>query len=139
MLALRRLMPLAAALFLCNVIAAGADTPATPSSSQFVVPLVLRGTLGDVQVQVNLRPKPDIKDGLEGDYFVFGRSQKILLAGEVEGSDLFLEESENGIDVSGHWNGSFSGDAISGDWQSADGSVSKPFALKTVRAGRNHP
>lgn len=100
----------------------------------FVKPVALRGTLGDDQVQVNLRTKAEFEDGIEGDYFLFGSSQKILLAGEIEGDEMFLEESVNGTDVSGQWEGKLAGDAISGQWQSADSKTSKPFQLRFVRA-----
>ncbi|HYD63123.1 MAG TPA: hypothetical protein VEC35_22405 [Noviherbaspirillum sp.] len=99
----------------------------------FVKPVALRGTLGNEQIQLNLRTKAEFEDGIEGDYFVFGTSQKVLLAGEVEGDELFLEESVNGTDVSGQWEGKLSGDAIAGEWQSADGKVSKPFQIRFVR------
>jgi hypothetical protein len=121
--------------------AAGAGTlPAPPgktakSSNLFAKPLVLRGTLGNMTVQVNMRPKPEIDEGVEGEYFVFGQSKKILLAGEIEADEVFLEESENGTDVSGQWDGKRQGDTIQGAWLSADGSVSKPFLLKTVQTG----
>jgi hypothetical protein len=101
---------------------------------QFVKPASLRGTLGDAQVQLNLRTKTEFDDGVEGDYFVFGRSQKILLAGEIEGDEVFLEESENGTDVSGQWNGKLSGDTLSGEWQSADGTTTKSFTVRIVRS-----
>lgn len=100
----------------------------------FGKPVSLRGTLGAVQVQVNVRPKAEIDEGIEGEYFVFGRSQKILLAGELEGEDVFLEESENGTDVSGQWDGKHIGDTIQGIWLSADGLISKPFTLQVVQA-----
>jgi hypothetical protein len=109
---------------------APALTAATPA---FARQVVLRGTLGDDQVQVNLRPKADAEDGVEGDYFLFGSSQKILLAGDLGGEDFILEESENGTDISGQWEGKLSGDMISGEWQSVDGSVKKPFNLKVLR------
>jgi hypothetical protein len=96
-------------------------------------PLFFRGTLGDDQVQANLRAKADIAEGFEGDYFLFGHSQKVLLAGEIDGDDIFMEESVNGTDVSGQWNGKLDGDVVSGTWQSADGLVTKPFAMKIVR------
>jgi hypothetical protein len=102
--------------------------------SFFAKPVVLRGTLGEQPVQLTLRPKIPADEGIEGDYFVFGQSQKILLAGETEDSDLLMEESENGKDVSGQWIGKFAGDAVSGEWQSADGSVSKRFVLKIVKS-----
>jgi hypothetical protein len=93
----------------------------------------LRGTIGDAQVQVTLRTKAEFEDGIEGEYFVFGQSQNILLAGEIEGDELLLEESANGTDVSGQWSGKLAGDSITGEWQSADGSVSTPFRITIVR------
>jgi hypothetical protein len=100
----------------------------------FASPVALRGTLGDARVQVKLRTKTEMEDGIEGEYFVFGQSQQVLLAGEVEGDDVFLEESENGSDVSGQWNGKLADDIITGEWQSADGKLTRPFKLHIVRA-----
>jgi hypothetical protein len=100
----------------------------------FASPVALRGTLGDARVQVKLRTKAEMEDGIEGEYFVFGQSQQVLLAGEVEGDDVFLEESENGSDVSGQWNGILADDIITGEWQSADGKLTRPFKLQIVRA-----
>ncbi|MGI4935781.1 MAG: hypothetical protein ACRYF5_03395 [Janthinobacterium lividum] len=93
---------------------------------------VLRGTLGDAQVQASLRPKNPAEDGIEGEYFVFGGKQHILLAGEIDGEALWMEESENGVEVSGQWEGTRKGDVVEGTWQSVDGSVSKPFQLKIM-------
>jgi hypothetical protein len=98
----------------------------------FARPVVLRGTLGDAQIQMKLQPKADPAEGIEGEYIVFGRSGHILLAGETESSGLLMEESENGTDVSGQWEGQQDGAAVRGTWQSADGSVSKPFVLSPV-------
>jgi hypothetical protein len=93
-------------------------------------PIVLRGTLGDDKIQLSLRPKVD-EDGLEGQYFIFGQGSQILLAGEVDQNDLMMEESHNGKDVSGQWEGSFKNGVLSGTWSTLDGSVTKPFSLKT--------
>lgn len=98
----------------------------------FVEPVALRGTLGSDTIQMNLRAKEEYADGVEGDYFRFGHSQKVLLAGEIEAEEVFLEESENGTDVSGEWNGKLDGDSFSGQWLSADGKESKPFTLRVV-------
>lgn len=121
----------------CLFGAASAQAQTTPAPTAtapaFAKPFVLRGTLGDNQIQVNLRPKAEVGDGYEGDYFVFGTSPKILLAGDLDGEDLILEESENGTDISGQWEGKLSGDTISGTWQSVDGSVKKPFNIKLLR------
>ena len=99
----------------------------------FQKPVALRGTVGDVQIQLNLRPKEEVDDGHEGEYFIFGNSHKILLAGGFEKDGvLFMEESVNGTDISGQWDGKLEGDVIAGTWMSADGSITKPFALKII-------
>lgn len=99
-------------------------------------PVSLRGTLGDASIQVNLRAKPE-DDGVEGEYFYFGRSGNVLLAGEISGEDFLMEESENGTDVSGHWTGTLAGDTLSGEWESVDGKEKKPFSLRVIRAADN--
>jgi hypothetical protein len=105
----------------------------SPLASLFARPVVLRGTLGDMQVQLNVRPKEVADEGLEGNYIVFGRSNNILLAGETEDNTLSFEESENGTDISGQWDGSLQGDVLSGTWTSADGQITKPFSLRALR------
>jgi len=132
------MLRIAAALLLALSFAGTGAAAATIAETaavkmQFVKPVVLRGTLGGDQIQVTLRTKAEFEDGLEGEYFHFGSSQKILMAGEIEGEDLFLEESVNGTDVSGQWEGKMAGDVISGEWQSADGKLSKPFQIRIVR------
>lgn len=95
-------------------------------------PAVFRGTLGDMPIQLAVRPKEVKDEGLEGEYFIFGQSRKILVAGELESENLFLEESENGTNISGLWDGKLRGDTIVGTWTSADDSVSRPFSLKLI-------
>jgi hypothetical protein len=109
---------------------------ADASAGLFASPVVLQGTLGEARIQMQLRPKPEAGEGIEGDYFVFGRSQKVLLAGETQEDALMMEESENGTDVSGQWEGSQHGDSITGTWTSADGGMTKPFALRVVSSSR---
>jgi hypothetical protein len=99
------------------------------ASGPFARPLTLRGKLGDKPIQMRLRPKQPADEGLEGEYFYFGRSAKILLAGEADGDDLVMEESENGTDVSGQWEGKRQGDSLRGTWTSPDGTVTRPFEL----------
>ncbi len=91
--------------------------------------LVLRGQIDGRALQLSLQPKKN-EDGLEGRYFFFGGSPEILVAGEVEGDDFIMEESINGRDVSGQWEGHREGQSITGTWSSADGSITKPFALQ---------
>ena len=110
-----------------------AAKPQTAVMRFFRQPVALRGSLGDVAVQVRLRVKDDYAEGLEGEYFRFGRSQQILLAGEMDADGIFIEESENGTDISGQWEGKLDGESIRGTWTSADGDVTKPFMLSPMR------
>lgn len=115
--------------------AAPASAPVAVSTAPviFQKPVALRGTVGDVQIQVNLRPKEEVDEGHEGEYFIFGNSHKILLAGEIEKDGvIFMEESVNGTDISGQWDGKLEGDVLIGTWMSADGSITKPFSLKII-------
>ncbi|MDB5796974.1 MAG: hypothetical protein JWP36_876 [Paucimonas sp.] len=116
-------------------LAAGpAGKPAAPSALP-AGGLVLRGSLGEQQVQMHLRPKPDEEGGVEGEYFRFGQGGKILLAGEFEqdGSQNFwLEESANGTDVSGQWEGRREGALLTGSWRGADEGPVREFRLRIV-------
>ena len=127
----------AAALVFALSLAGGGAYAATQADVSgkmlFVKPVALRGTLGGDKIHVNLRINADFEDGIERDYVHVVRPDLILLAGEIEGEEFFLEESVNGTDVSGQWEGKMAGDVISGKWQSADGKVSKPFLIRIVR------
>lgn len=107
------------------------NTPSTAvaANGAFAQPMTLRGTLGGKPIQMRLHPKADPAEGLEGDYFFFGRSGNILLAGEAEGNALMMEESVNGKDVSGHWDGTREGDIVRGTWSSPDDTQTQPFDL----------
>ncbi len=127
----RRWLLLAASLVLCGGTALSgavlADDSAIPAAG-----LVLRGTLGSVPVQMNLRLKPN-DEGVEGDYFVFGQGRKILLAGEFDKDSFWMEESANGTDVSGQWEGERRGNVLSGTWRGANESDQRPFILNVVK------
>lgn len=116
----------------CLPLLAAAE-PGVVAAKPLGKPVVLRGTLDGANIQMNLRPKEEFADGLEGHYFWFGTSHNVLLAGEVDGAEVFMEESENGTDVSGEWNGKLDGDTFSGEWMSAGGTVKKPFSLRIIR------
>lgn len=127
------------ALMLCCVLPAWAADAAppivhSPAASLLAKPVTLRGKLGDQAIQVHLHLKEQIDEGVEGDYFLFGRTQKILLAGEVDNNTVALEESENGTDISGQWDGKIDGNVIRGTWTSADFNVTKPFEVTVVAA-----
>lgn len=99
----------------------------------FARPVILRGTLNGAQIQMELHLKPGETDAVEGDYFVVGKNQeKVLLAGEFEEDALMMEESVNGKDVSGLWDGVYDGVALSGNWSSVDGASLRPFSLKAA-------
>ncbi|OWY29658.1 hypothetical protein [Herbaspirillum robiniae] len=111
------------------LLALHAASAATLQQELMTRAMVLRGDIDGRTIQLTLQPKKN-EDGLEGRYFFFGGSPDILVAGEVEGDDLVMEESVNGRDVSGQWEGHRQGNAITGTWSSADGSVTKPFSLQ---------
>lgn len=119
----------------CLGLLAGSTQAQDAAGGLFSRPVVLRGTLGEANIQMQVRPKADPSEGIEGSYIVFGRSSQILLAGETDGDSLLMEESENGTDVSGQWEGRQQGGEVRGTWQSADGAVSKQFVLKAIDAG----
>lgn len=121
---------------LCLGLLAGSAKAQDAAGGLFARPVVLRGTLGDANIQMQVQPKADPGEGIEGSYIVFGRSGQILLAGETDGDSLLMEESENGTDVSGQWEGRQEGGEVRGTWQSADGALSKQFVLKPVGAGQ---
>jgi hypothetical protein len=104
----------------------------SPAAALLAQPATLRGTLGTQPVQMHLQLKVPADEGVEGNYFLFGQTHKILLAGETDNDVLALEESENGSDISGLWDGKIAGRSVRGTWSSADGSVSKPFELTVV-------
>lgn len=120
-------------VLLAGALALPLACAAADAKQLFVKPVALRGTLGGEAIQMNLRAKEEFADGVEGDYFRFGQSNKVLLAGEIDGEEVFLEESENGTNISGEWNGKLTGDTFSGQWLSADGKDGKPFSLRIVR------
>jgi hypothetical protein len=130
---------LAAALLAASP--AFADEPAASAAAKpalavaamagpFGKPVTLRGTLGKDAVQMRLQPKTEEIDSVEGDYLVQGHAGKILLAGEVTGNALSMEESQDGVDVSGQWDGKLEGKMLRGTWTSDDGSITKEFVLK---------
>ena len=119
---------------LCLGLLAGGAQAQDAAGGLFSRPVVLRGTLGSADIQMQVRPKDDPSEGIEGSYIVFGRSGKILLAGETEGDSLLMEESENGTDVSGQWEGRQEGGEVRGSWQSADGAISRQFVLRAIDA-----
>ncbi|MFZ6656133.1 hypothetical protein [Undibacterium sp. TJN19] len=102
----------------------------------FAQPIELRGKMGGEQIRMHLQPKTEDRDSVEGSYVVLSgkrnQGKKILLAGEVSGNKLSMEESEDGVDVSGQWDGELKGNTIRGIWQSDDGKISMDFVIELL-------
>jgi len=110
-----------------------------PMSNPFFAGAIeLRGTMGGDKIRMHIQPKSEDRDSVEGAYIVAGgkrnHGNKILLAGEVNKNKLSMEESEDGVDVSGQWDGELKDNVIRGVWQSDDGKVSKEFVLELLPA-----
>lgn len=117
--------------------AADATQPAAPMSNSFFArQLDLVGKLGEDKVRMHLQPKKEDRDSVEGTYLLPGSKRnngnKILLAGEIAGNKISMEESEDGVDVFGQWDGELNGNIIRGTWQSDDGKTSKNFELELL-------
>ncbi len=116
--------------------AAAESAPATATVQHPVLKHAVEfsGMLGKQAVHVFLRPKKDEIDGLEGYYTLTTNSKtppkRILLAGELAGDRISLEESQDGTEVSGQWDAELKGGLLTGSWLSADGNTSMEFVLK---------
>ncbi|SDV51603.1 hypothetical protein [Chitinasiproducens palmae] len=97
------------------------------------------GTLGGRRIEVRLGPKPagadsDDVGGWHGEYHEVGGQRAILLAGDVDGTTLTLEESDDGTRISGVWVGQFQRDgSLIGERSEVDGSRAQPVDLRPVR------
>lgn len=99
------------------------------ASKIFASPVYMRGTLGNLRIKMYLQPHADYEESVQGNYSVSGKTEKIMLAGELQGDELFMEESVNGSDVSGQWSGRLEGVVFRGTWYSDDQSRSLPFEV----------
>lgn len=99
------------------------------ASKIFVSPVYMRGTLGKLRIKMYLQPHADYEESVQGNYSVSGKAEKIMLAGELQGDELSMEESVNGSDVSGQWSGRLEGAVFRGTWYSDDQSRSLPFEV----------
>lgn len=107
---------------------------------------IYRGTLGQKQIQLTLRPKPAATDSLAGEYFIFGEGHIIQLVAEIEPDGqtyaFWAEESRNGSDVSGEWQGTWvlkkesSKGSITGVWKDEADQQTQSFALEKVMIER---
>jgi len=128
-------LSLIACLCIGTVQAQELQTAGAMSNPVFARAIELRGHLGTKQVRMHLQPKTEDRDSVEGSYVVVAgtkQSQKILLAGEVTADRLSMEESVDGTDVSGQWDGDLQGQTVRGIWLSADGNIRQDFTLEIM-------
>lgn len=118
-----------------NAAAATATANGVAFSHLLAHPVVFKGTLAGAAIEMQLRLKPDESAALEGSYILSGQTGHVLVAGEFEQDALMMEESVNGKDVSGLWDGLYDGKTLTGNWSSLDGTVLRPFVLMPVRTG----
>jgi hypothetical protein len=109
--------------------AQGVETRATGIRSG-----VYRGMLGEKQIELRIARQTEIEESVEGSYIVFGEPDTIAVVGEFEGPEFVLEESHNGVDVSGAWSGRIDGDRLYGNWSNGDDSVQLSFDLRRIAA-----
>lgn len=135
-----------ALLLLLLAAVASAQQPENVSGNPvFSRPLELRGYLGDVPVLMYLRPKTEDVDSVEGHYRVQPHKAQhlsgkpVLLAGEVSGNRLSMEESDDGKEVSGQWDGELQDGVIRGVWLSADERVQRHFELHLISVSGLQP
>ncbi len=152
--ALQKIVAGAALSVMCAVpmqLASAQNSPATPSdaaadasaavngaafSRLLARPAVFKGTLNGAPIEMQLRLKADETAAVEGNYVLNGQAGHVLVAGEFEQDALMMEESVNGKDVSGLWDGVYDGKSLRGNWSSLDGETLRPFVLTPVRDGR---
>ncbi|MBC3868785.1 hypothetical protein [Undibacterium oligocarboniphilum] len=126
------------ALLLLAAVAAAQQPPSVSGNPVFSHKLELRGYLGDDPVQMYLQPKTEDVDSVEGHYRIQPHNashlsgKPVLLAGEVSGNHLNMEESDDGKEVSGQWDGELQDGVIRGAWLSADERVQRHFELRLI-------
>lgn len=108
-----------------------------------------RGTLGARRIVLRIGVKPDDPQGLNGEYEFLAAGPDagasaaaappgttILIAGARDGDTLTLEESDDGVRISGQWVGVYAADgSLSGERMNNDESVSTPFDLRPETTG----
>ncbi len=104
--------------------------PAAPR----VVAGVYRGTFGSNAIEMTLTEDQDAEDSVHGWYVLLdsGHPERVQLAGEWEDDTLTMEESRNGIDVSGSWSAIFSDDGFTGQWSDINGEHATDIVLHRV-------
>jgi hypothetical protein len=125
---------LALALTACSSSAVQRDE--THQLSPVPVAGVYRGTLGATTIELVLTLDTTAEDSVDGWYVPVGvapsPANRVLVAGEFEMDALSMEESHNGVDVSGTWSATVSKGGIDGTWSDAEGEHEMPVMLKRM-------
>lgn len=88
------------------------------------------GTLGARSIVLRLGKKTDDPTGVHGEYEFVDTGQVVLVAGDLEGDVLEIEDSSDGHEISGNWVGRFAPDgSLAGDRMNPDDSAPQPFLL----------
>jgi hypothetical protein len=112
------------------------ETAAQEGAAAIEVAGVYRGTLGTSNIELVLTLDESAEDSVEGWYVPLGAvastANRVLVAGEFENDALSMEESHNGVDVSGTWSATLSATGISGTWSDAEGEHEMPVHLMRI-------
>ena len=111
----------------------GAPQPLAPEPSYARHP-AYTGTIGDVPIRMRLGPKPDERDSVQGEYH-YGTARAVQrVAGEYADGTFLMEESDDGITVTGMWEGQIDArGVVRGQWTDAfDRRRVLPFVLVPV-------
>jgi hypothetical protein len=112
--------------------------PAAAAHTTLFVSGVYRGHIGEHQVEMTLNLDADSPDSVHGWYLIEGDPShaKVLLAGELEDEALSMEESKNGVDVSGHFNAVLAAGEFSGEWSDINGEQVQPIEFRHIAKAR---
>jgi hypothetical protein len=106
--------------------------PLRPNPAYANLPHYL-GSLGGRKIEMRLGLKPD-GSGVHGEYHFVDDPAMILLAGDLDGTTLEVEESNDGTHITGNWVGRFNPDgSASGERMNDDDSNPQPFTLTPVK------
>ena len=105
-----------------------------PARPDFAALPVYTGTLGSQPIRLRIGPKSDERDSFHGEYTLGTAPGVRLLAGEYEDETFLMEESDDGIRVSGNWEGTIDATgSVRGTWTDPyDPSVSLPFVIRPL-------
>lgn len=111
------------------------ELPLKPNPDYANFPLY-SGTLGKRPIEMRLGSKTDDPTGVHGEYrFLDGRTGVMLVAGDLDNGTLEIEESDDGVHITGNWVGKVAADgSISGERMNPDDSNPQPFDLQPANA-----